>query len=376
MKFPFSLVCLLFIFPAYRQLNAQGCSDAGVCSVGSLSIIQFRFEELPTDKTTLKRIEEKDVEVKFTKDGKQKDSSILVTVGDSSKKTVNNDLKATAGDSIKKKQDPDLKYVFIFPKYQFHFNMHYGSGERGTNIFIPTFEANFQLVKSKLFTQIKVPYSFINGDLAKMNGLGDITGSFSYIVFNKLKHNLVFTLGGKIPTNNSDLKVDSLPLPMPYQTSLGSYDLLLGAKYTFKKWDFVLGYQHSFNANENSFLHYSFIPEDPSNRYFESKNMQRGDDGIFRVNRNFKYKRSSTSLGLLFIQHLTQDEITNATGERFNPMDSDGLTLNVNVAGVYPISKSMEITFVAGGPIVNRAYRTDGLTRKFVIIPGLRWNLF
>lgn len=207
--------------------------------------------------------------------------------------------------------------------------------------------------------------------------MGDVTLSLSFSAFNKTSSSLSITGGVKIPTNDADISKNNLPLPMVYQTSLGSTDILLGAKYVFRKWDFTCGYQHSFNANKNAYLHKATTTENALyNGYFESNKMRRADDGIFRVIRNFKIKKAVTSAGLLFIYHLSNDKIENAAGNRVEATGSEGLTLNMNLSGVVPLTKNIDFTFVFGTPFITREYRTDGLTRHFIIVAGLQFNLF
>lgn len=369
-----------FLFPA--KFFSQGCSDGGVCSVGSLGLLEFRYVTLPSDKTTLKKIVEEDTYTEIKTNKNKPDSLIFTPKKDSTKKVTPKDtfIVRTVDTLLPVPPLGDEMPLLMprYPRYQVQLGVHYGQGERNVSIVTPQLELTAQLVKDKLFGQVKVPYTFISGNLAKVSGPGDPTLSLSYIARNKSRSNLLFTAGVKIPANNGNISRDGLPLPMPYQTSLGSTDILLGAKYTYRKWDITLGYQHSFNANENQYLHRSLVSEDSVayNSYFESNKMKRADDGIFRINRNFKFKKFSVHTGMLFIFHLDEDEYTNAKGERVKATGSEGLTLNLNFATVIPVSKKIDFTLIAAGPVVNRKYRTDGLTRHFVLAGGFRYNIF
>ncbi|MEO6883461.1 MAG: hypothetical protein ABI199_05495 [Bacteroidia bacterium] len=261
------------------------------------------------------------------------------------------------------------------PRYFFQLTNYYGLGDDHTSISTTQLEANIR-IKQKFFFQIKLPYSYISGNLGNTNGLSDIFTSLSYIVFNKSNSNLSLTGGLKLPANHANLSKDGLPLPMVYQTSLGSTDGLAGVKYTIHKWDFTFGYQHSFNTSGNQYLHQPTLENSAYNTYDESNLLKRKDDGIFRVNRNFQLKKWNVIAGLLFIYHMANDDYTNELGERVAIIGSKGLTLNLNLATTVPISKKLDFTFVFGKPLILRETRPDGLTRVFVAIAGIKYTLF
>jgi len=252
---------------------------------------------------------------------------------------------------------------------------YYGIGEQHTSIFITQLEGNFKFIDKKLYGQLKLPYTIVNGNLGTTNGLSDVTMSLSYFAVNKPKCNLSFALGVKIPTNQSDLSMNNRPLPMVYQTSLGSTDILIGSRFTYRKWDFSVGYQHSFNANSNQYVHLSNISDSVTyNGYFQSKNLRRHDDALFRINRKYQIKKVVLSSGLLFIYHTSNDDITNDLDERIQGVGSQGVTINLDLAGSIPLSKHVDFTFVLAKPLVQRKYVDDGLARSFVAIVGLKRN--
>jgi hypothetical protein len=360
---PFLSFCFLIVSV---QTYSQGCSDAGVCSVGSLSLVQFKYELLPLSENKLAQLPNKDpgIDLKHSgEDNMEKDTASQIVKSDS---TSNRKLKNVQ----------TIKYDYQLPKYSFQYSTYYGLGQQKTSIITEQIDANIRLINKKLFAQVKVPYTFINGKLGSVSGLSDITLGLTYIAFVKSNSSLSLACGAKTPTNNSDLAKDTLPLPMVYQTSLGSTDILLGAKYTFKKWDLSLGYQHSFNANKNEYLHRSITNDSTIyNDYFESNFLRRSDDGVFRISRNFLSKKINASIGALFIYHMANDSYTDANGVRGTLAGSQGLTLNLNFAGTIPISKKLDFVFILGTPIVTRKAAPDGLLRKFVGIVGFKYNV-
>jgi len=345
---------------------AQGCSDAGVCTIGSLSLVQFKLELLPATENKLPLLATEDPGIDTSKTAKTNDSTL---------RTFKYEPIVAKKDSLQFKVTFP-KYTHQYPKYFFQLSTSFGKGDRNTTISITQLEANMRLIDKKLFAQVKLPYTYVKGDLGSTNGIGDITLGATYIVFNKIKSNLSLSGGVKIPTNDANLANDTLALPMVYQTSLGTTDVLIGAKYTFKKWDFTVGYQHAFSSNNNGYLHRSTIDSNAYNSYFESNKLQRADDAIFRANRTFIIKKINFSAGLLFIYHLKNDTYVNKLNQRQTIKDSEGLTLNLNFAAVAPLTKKLDFVFIFASPVVVRKVRPDGLTREFIVQVGLKYNLF
>jgi len=373
MKYIFLLIFTISLLLFSSNTGAQGCSDAGVCSVGSLNILQFNFEKLSSKKSTLSMINEDETPLKVKSKSGGKDTVVLLSGAEkvSREKSIETIFENNTDDENTNKNK--LKSFYL--KNSFQLTSIYGIGDNSTSVSTIQIEGNFNIVKEKLYTQVKLPYTFINGNLASVNGFGDFTMSINYVALNKNYSNLSLTGGLKVPTNSADIFKDNLPLPMVYQTSLGSKDVLFGAKYTYRKWDITFGYQHSFEATQNQYLHRVTANEN-YNSYFQSKEMKRADDVIFRGNRNFRIKKSVVSSGLLFIYHLDEDAITDISGNRVKAVGSKGLTLNLNLAGLLPISKTVDLIFLFATPLVTRDYRTDGLTRGVVFITGIKYNLY
>ncbi len=277
--------------------------------------------------------------------------------------------KMPEGTNLSKQKSVDTTAGLL----SFEFSSYYGIGEQNTSVFINQLEGNYRLIDRKVYAQIKLPYAVISGNLGNTSGLGDVTMSLSYILFDKARSNLSLAAGVKIPSNTSSLSKNNRPLPMVYQTSLGSTDLLLGSRLIWGKWDFTVGYQHSFNANENRYLHLSnIIDSETYNGYYESNGLRRRDDVLFRINRKYQVKKAVLNTGLLLIYHLQNDDVTDASGKRVKAIGSKGLTLNLNVGGSIPISPKLDFTFILAKPVIQRKYVSDGLARSFVGVAGLK----
>jgi hypothetical protein len=177
----------------------------------------------------------------------------------------------------------------------------------------------------------------------------------------KLANDLKGTIGFKIPFTDGNLKENGAALPMDFQPSLGTFDLILGVSKKINKFNFVLGYQQPLTQNENEFFA-------PLNSKFSSTNkFKRAGDLLFRAVYNYQIsERFVFSPSLLPIYHIAEDKYTDLSNVERNIKGSDGLTLNANLYFNYRLDKKQSLEFSLGGPLVVRDVRPDGLTRGFV----------
>ncbi|MCU0393154.1 MAG: hypothetical protein MUE81_18740 [Thermoflexibacter sp.] len=259
----------------------------------------------------------------------------------------------------------------------------YGFARFGTHIWATTLDANFSF-NSKTMFQVKLPYMFTSGRLGDTNGISDISLSLSRNVFNNEQYQIGITLGTKIPTNRGDLanKDTGAPLPMYYQTSLGTYDFIFGASLISRNWLFALGYQQALNANNNQFIrnlqasddgNFAIIPE-ATLLYPPGNQIIRGKDIMVRVERNFRFARFNFFVGILPIYRFTKDSIVlPTTGKRVEVLGSDGLAFNVLVGFGYQFSTKSGIKFLYGKKEldgISRPKNPDGLSREWVVSVG------
>ena len=230
-------------------------------------------------------------------------------------------------------------------------------------------EMNIGISNSSFF-QVKMPYTYISGPLANTQGLGDV--SLSYTFSKPLNEQYAFglSLGTKIPTNKADKSRDGLPLPMYYQTSLGTYDLILGVSAASSKWLFAFGYQmpvYTLNANDFRWAPWnSTLDSAAAGVYPRSSNLKRGNDIMFRVERNFRFSRLNFFIGILPIYRLTQDIVNFSLVNRDQVPESNGLVIN-GLAGIgYQFSVRSGIKLLIGVKLTDRYTNPDGLSREFV----------
>jgi hypothetical protein len=187
------------------------------------------------------------------------------------------------------------------------------------------------------------------------------------------------TLGGKIPTNNADKDNKGYPLPMYYQTSLGTYDIISGISLITRNWLFATGIQHPFNKNKNDFLWAPWEggPEDFAyvQKYAKAKNLKRGTDIMLRIERNFRFSQWNFSFGLLPIFRLNQDKISDNKGVIAIKQDgTTGMALSGIFTSGYNFNVRSGIKLLLGHKIIQRDVNPDGLTREFVSTIGYSYR--
>ncbi|MBL7946536.1 MAG: hypothetical protein JNN32_10780 [Flavobacteriales bacterium] len=253
----------------------------------------------------------------------------------------------------------------------------YAVGEQGTLISQAVAELGVG-IGERWGVQLKVPYLTISGNLGTTNGFGDPTFSTSYSFIKGRTRRLDAMLGMKLNVNDANLRDARLrPLPMPYQTSLGTTDILFGANYRIGRWTAALAYQHVWrNENINGFDHSFWMEVPEAQGYFESAALERADDAVARIQYAFTRKDLVVQPGLLAIWHTYEDKRWDPVGspERSIPIEgSDGLTLNLTADARYKLSDTWSLEASFGSPLITRKVRPDGLTRSMVLNAGLRF---
>lgn len=235
-------------------------------------------------------------------------------------------------------------------------------------VYVATADMNFSL-NNKTSFQLKIPFQAVTGRLAKTSGMGDISLCLTRNVYSSEKFDVNVSVGGKLPTNQSDKSKDGRALPMYYQTSLGTYDFITGISLISRKWLFATGVQHPFNKNNNHFL-WEDWEGGPNNinyvrRYANANQLHRGTDVMFRVERNFRFSRFNFSVGLLPIYRVSNDKIED-DGEVIKPKGARGLAMSGIITAGYSFNVRSGIKILGGHKIVQRDVNPDGLTRELV----------
>jgi len=243
----------------------------------------------------------------------------------------------------------------------------YGIGERDIKYINPYVEYS-NILTDKISIAGKIVYSFANGELAKTNDLSDVYISSNLVLLKKEFSTTSAIVGIKIPLNNSNTLNEDNILPMPYQSSLGTYDIILGVNYILHKFGISIGWQQPIeNSNENEFIA-------PSNsslieyNYISTNSYERKGDIINRISYNITFLNNKLILrpSLLSIYHLGDDTYVDESDVEQEIDGSQGLTINANVFLNYSFSNSKQLEVSIGSPFLTRDLRPDGLTRKVV----------
>jgi hypothetical protein len=263
------------------------------------------------------------------------------------------------------------------PRHFARLTFSLAAGEQSTSVLQVVPEVSIGAT-DRLSFQLKVPYMSASGNLGSNSGLGDpvITGSYAFV--KKDKQRLDGLLGVKVNSGDAGAKTDGLPLPMPYQTSLGTTDLLLGINYKWKRISAAIAYQHVLTqGNANGFLRSAWASSADSTNaqgYFESYRLERANDAVVRAQYALPIGMLSLQPGLLAIVHLAEDTrgIGGEAQQRISIDKSSGLTLNLTVDARYPLTDRWSVEAAFGSPLVVRDVRPDGLTRSMVLNLGVR----
>jgi len=277
----------LFWIIGCSTVSAQGCSDAGVCSVGN------SFE-------------------------KERTSKNLIETG-----------------SIYGVGEADVTYLSSYVTYSRELNQ-------------------------KWALSAKFTYAVANGSFGTRGQFGD-----AYLISNyKFDDQWSLLSGFKFPFTTANAKINGYSLPLDYQASLGTFDLILATNYQYTQWDFNLGIQIPvFNNNKNSyFAEYSGTNDFPSTNLFERKS-----DVLFRTTYTYRTpnKKFIFKPNVLFLYHLGEDSYENIFSQRETINGSDGLTINGNLITSYTLNSVSSLELSLATPFVVRDIRPDGLTRAF-----------
>ena len=261
-----------------------------------------------------------------------------------------NSFKPNSGDSIKA------------IKNQFKIGAFFGNADNSISVYGNYLEYNRQL-NDRFGVALKLTTLAQNGNDISAFGLSDVFLNANYKASEKLK----LTLGTKIPLSNAGKSLNNLPLPMDYQASLGTFDLIFGIGYEIKKVQLVAAIQQPLTQNNNQFFA-DIYPVNSKLRSFQTTNeFRRSGDVLLRVSYPISLiKKLKLTPSILPIYHLANDKYTDEFNVEKEIRGSQGLTLNGNIYLDYEINRKNIIQINMGMPFVSRKSRPDGLTRSFI----------
>ena len=251
-----------------------------------------------------------------------------------------------------------------------------GIGDENVYVFTPGIQYD-QKLNSRWSVQGKITGNYADGNLGNASGFGDLFLSATYSLPKKNNWQTSFLFGTKLPLNKGDIHAANKPLPMQYQSSLGTVDLLAGITIANKRWLVSTAIQQPLTgSNRNTFLP-GYWDTDEAAKYSPSSDFNRKGDVLLRTSYSLIAKRKlDLNIGLLGIYHLGNDTYIdgNLSNKPIALIGSEGLTLNFTAAIHYQLNDRLSVGLSGGVPFLVRDVRPDGLTRKFVLSPELSFN--
>jgi hypothetical protein len=246
---------------------------------------------------------------------------------------------------------------------QFKIGAFFGKADNSIAVYGNYLEYNRQL-NSKFGFDARLTTLAQTGNDISVFGISDIFANAHYRASRQIK----LTAGLKIPLSNAGKSYETLPLPMDYQASLGTFDLIFGIGYEINKIQLVAAIQQPLSQNDNRFLSGNY-PVSSALRNFQSTNkFERSGDVLLRVSYpiNINSKLRFTP-GILPIYHLKNDKYTDELNVKREIKGSQGLTLNGNIFLDYQLNSKSFIQMNLGMPFIVRDARPDGLARSFIM---------
>lgn len=251
-----------------------------------------------------------------------------------------------------------------------------GLGDENVFVFTPGVQYD-KTFSDRWSLQSKITSNYASGNLGQVFGPGDVYLSGTYNPKSKSSWQTSFTLGTKLPLNQSNLKENGLSLPMQYQSSLGTIDLITGVNVSNRFWQFSAGWQQPLSGiNRNNFLPV-YWDNIEAKAYPPSNDFNRKSDVLARVAyHNNINPKLNFSAGLLGIYHTGEDTYIdgNVSNKPLPIKGSSGLTINLTGGIWYAKNHKISIGLSGGVPLVIRDVRPDGLTRSFVVSPEISIN--
>jgi hypothetical protein len=191
-----------------------------------------------------------------------------------------------------------------------------------------------------------------------------------------LTDNFSITAGVKLPLTDGNEFEDGEPLPMHYQTSLGTVDLIIGASLQIQEFHVVVALQQPLTQNENMFIADSFIEGSPLREFQTTSDYERSGDILARISYPVITSQDySLTATVLPIYHLQNDTFADTNNERREIEGSQGLTLNLGGALDYRLTTGTAVQVNIGFPIIARDAQPDGLLRAFMMNAEYRITL-
>ncbi|AFN74629.1 hypothetical protein MROS_1392 [Melioribacter roseus P3M-2] len=245
---------------------------------------------------------------------------------------------------------------------QFKIGGFFGVADNSVNVYGNYLEYNGR-VTGKYGVDIKITSIAQSGNDISKRGLSDVFLNLNYFAADRF----VITAGAKIPLSDANRKLDGLSLPMDYQPTLGTLDLIMGAAYAINNFQIVAAIQQPLSQNGNEFISGDYPANSPLRNFQTTNKFKRSGDVLLRVSYPIRLYRDLTiTPSILPIYHLANDKYTDEYEIENEIIGSRGLTLNGNIYLDYKLNEENSVQLNVGAPFIVRDSRPDGLTRSFI----------
>lgn len=243
---------------------------------------------------------------------------------------------------------------------QIKLGLFFGNADNGVNVWGNYIEYNKQINRKWALDCRINSLGQSKGNISTF-GISDILLTTNY----SLNKNYKLILGTKIPLNTSNKSTNEGVLPMDFQSSLGTFDIIVGASFSYKNVQIMAAFQQPLTQNNNSFIASNFLNNKDINTFLSTNNFKRSGDVLFRFAYPFSLaKKIKLTPSILQIYHLTNDKFNEPSEEIKN---SKGVTLNANAFVDFELTKNSQIQFTIASPLIVRKIRPDGLTRSLLL---------
>jgi hypothetical protein len=272
-------------------------------------------------------------------------------------------------------------YEYEYQKASFSVANTFAKAERDTKLDIPSLQVRIPIAETGYF-DVKLPIYAATGELAHIWGLGDLYATYTHVVKSEYNEEWQFQLtGGAMFGMGTGNRTDgkTRPLPMVYQSNLGSTDVILGVNATWKNYvTFAVGYQQPvFRYNENEYDRSSIVNDTiySHNSYELARKLYRNGDLLFRLEGHYGSSRIGISGGPLLLYHLRNDLMTDRSGTVTEIEGSKGFTLNLGADVYLRLGRRGEAKLDLAGvvPVSHRDAIPDGLSRQWILTPRFTW---
>lgn len=206
-----------------------------------------------------------------------------------------------------------------------------------------------------------------SGNDLSVFGLGDIYLTSAL----RVTDDITVTIGGKFPLTDGNRMDNGNALPMDYQSSLGTTDILAGLTYSYDNMRFALALQQPLTQNNNQFLAGDLTTEQ---QFISTRNFKRSGDIVGRISYGIPLSEQwKLTPSFVPIVHLGNDRFTDGGGREVAIENSQGLTANANIFLDYSVKQGQSLQVNIAMPFIVRKSRPDGLTRSF--LAGIEYRI-